>query len=154
MTRDCIYCGNRFELRYRTTERFCSRSCAYSQYFENKKFKPIEKVPTRKRKPIRKVSKKLAKLTRQYNKLRRVFLLKPENMICFIGGCGARATTVEHRKGRKGFGDYWARVNDIPLLIDERFWAPCCHAHNLELENNGELSMKYQLSKLHGGKKL
>lgn len=146
MTKDCKYCGNWFDIKYRTTEQFCSRSCAYSDYFENKEFK--------KKKPIRRVSTKLAKLTRKYNKQRKFFLEKPENMICFIGGCGAQATTVEHRKGRKGFADSWARENNIPLLLDERFWAGCCYEHNLELENNGELSMKYQLSKLHEGKKI
>ena len=55
--------------------------------------------------------------------------------------------------GRKGFADQWAKDNNISLYLDERFWKPCCLAHNLELENNPELSKKYQLSKIHHGKK-
>jgi hypothetical protein len=55
--------------------------------------------------------------------------------------------------GRKGFADDWARDNNIPLIIDERFFAPCCLEHNLEFERNPELSNKYQLSRIHGGKK-
>ena len=56
--------------------------------------------------------------------------------------------------GRKGYADEWARENNIPLLIDKRYLAPCCNFHNLELENNPDLSKQYQLSKIHGGKKL
>ena len=55
--------------------------------------------------------------------------------------------------GRVGYADDWARDNKISLYLDIRFWKPCCLAHNLELENNPELSKKYQLSKIHGGKK-
>jgi hypothetical protein len=56
--------------------------------------------------------------------------------------------------GRKGYADEWARENKIWLINDERFFEPCCWKHNGELENNPELSREYQLSKIHGGKKM
>lgn len=55
--------------------------------------------------------------------------------------------------GRIGYADDWAIENGITLFLDVRFWKPCCLEHNLELENNPELSKQYQLSKIHGGKK-
>ena len=39
-------------------------------------------------------------------------------------------------------------------FLDESTWRPCCAPHNLELENNSELSNEYQLSKISGGKKI
>lgn len=98
-------------------------------------------------------SKKREHYLRIYVKLNKEYLSRPENQKCFIEGCKRKANTVEHRAGRKGFADDWARSNDIPLLIDERFFAPCCLQHNLELENNPALAKKYQLSKIHLGKK-
>ena len=104
-------------------------------------------------KPIKKMSAKLAKNTRIYSELRKGFLAQPENAFCFIKGCGRKASTIEHIMGREGFADNWARENDIPLLLDVRYFKPCCLHHNLELEINPKLSKKYQLSKIHGGKK-
>ena len=85
----------------------------------------------------RKVESKL------YSELRAEFLSKPENQVCFIDGCYEPAETIEHLKGRWGTN-----------YLDTTTWAACCLLHNLELETNSELSKKYQLSKIHGGKKL
>jgi len=141
--KDCKVCGNEFRL-YRTTDKYCSPSC---------KSKDQKKEPVKIKSPIKKVSKKQAVLNGKYSVKRIEFLSKPENKFCFVDGCGKLATTVEHRMGRKGFADDWARDNNIPLIIDERFFAPCCLEHNLEFERNPELSNKYQLSRIHGGKK-
>lgn len=90
----------------------------------------------------------------KYSVLRIEFLGKKENKICFIDGCNKKANSVEHRKGRgQGYFDQWAEDNNICKTLDVRYWAACCVEHNLELENNPELSKKYQLSKIHGGKK-
>lgn len=102
--------------------------------------------------PIKKVSNKRKVENREYSKLRKQFL--SENQICFIEWCTKIADTIEHTKGRKGYADDWARQNKISLLLDKRFWKPCCLEHNLELETNIELSKKYQLSKIHGGEKI
>ncbi len=140
----CKVCGNTFTPRYQATERYCSHKCAII----DKKDKDNTK-----RTPIKRVSKKRQKQNRTYKEKRVEFLSKPENKICFIGGCGKPSTTIEHRKGRVGYADDWAMENNIPLLLDERYWAGCCLEHNLQLENDPELSRKYQLSKIHNGKK-
>ena len=105
-------------------------------------------------KPIPKFSKKREKENREYTIKRLQFLAQPENLRCFIEGCNKRADTIEHTMGRKGFADDWARENNVSLLLDVRFWKPCCNEHNLELERNPELSQKYQLSKITGKEKL
>lgn len=138
----CRECGTEFMPRYKTTERFCSPICAY----KNK--------PNTKHVPIKKRSKKRQKQELDYKRDRLEFLSSSENKMCFIDGCGKPANTIEHRKGRVGYGDEWARENNIPLLLDKRFWAPCCLEHNLKLENDPEMSKKYQLSKIHNGKKI
>lgn len=130
----CKVCRTEFKPRYSSVEMFCTPMCAHS-YRKSK--------PQKKRKPIAKASKKRALQNREYSKNRKIFLAKPENQICFIDGCNKKANTIEHTKGRVGL-----------LLLDETYWKPCCLKHNLELENNPELSKKYQLSKIHGGKKI
>lgn len=89
---------------------------------------------------INPMSKKRKIESRTYTKERKKFL--EENTICFIDGCNKIADTIEHTMGRG--------INY--LNIDT--WKPCCLEHNLELETNSELSKKYQLSKIHGGKKI
>ena len=105
-------------------------------------------------KPIPKFSKKREKENREYTIKRLQFLAQPENLRCFIDGCNKRADSIEHIRGRKGFADDWARENNVSLLLDVRFWKPCCNEHNLELERNPELSQRYQLSKITGKEKL
>jgi hypothetical protein len=93
--------------------------------------------------PIPKVSKKRQIENAKYSVLRIEFLGKPENRICFIDGCNKPSTTIEHRAGR------WGKN-----FLDTSTWAGCCLEHNLELENNSELSKKYQFSKITGKLKL
>ena len=95
------------------------------------------------KKPIRKVSRKRQIENKIYTRTRKEFLSLPENKICFINGCLKPANTVEHIKGRIGSN-----------YLNQTFWKPCCLEHNIELENNSQLSKKYQLSKLHGGQKI
>ena len=121
----CKVCGSEFR-PFKTTDRYCSPKCAKSEY-----------------KPINKQSKKRIPLDREYIKKRKEFLSLPRNQICFVDGCNKKATTIEHTKGR--IGDNY---------LDTNFWRPCCIFHNLEFENNSELSAKYQLSRFHSGKKI
>lgn len=114
-----------------------------------KSFNPENK----KRYSIPKVSEKRKALNPLYAVVR-IEVLSEAKFKCFIDGCTNVANTVEHQMGRKGFADQWARDNNIPLLIDKRYLKACCLHHNGELENNPELSKEYQLSKIHGGKKL
>lgn len=101
---------------------------------------------------IPKKSDKRKELDKVYESLR-IKILSEAKFVCFIEGCRNVANTLEHLAGRKGFYDQWARDNNIPLLVDERFLRPCCIPHNGELETNPELAKKYQYSKISGIKK-
>jgi len=138
-------CNNEFKL-YKTTDKFCSSKCKRDcDSNKPEKEKKVYVIPA--------FSKKRKVENAKYLADRIIYLGKPENKVCFINGCNKRADTVEHTRGRKGYADEEARANGISLLLDQRFWKPCCNGHNLELENNSELSKEYQLSKIHGGKK-
>lgn len=93
------------------------------------------------RAPLKKVSDKKKLQDIIYKSERIKFLSLPENSICFIDGCNKKSNTIEHRAGRG--------IN----YLNKDTWAGCCLEHNLELENNPQLSKKYQLSKIHGGAK-
>lgn len=126
--------------QYNSLNKYCSPKCALDNKKECKK--PYA--------PIKKVSDKRKIENLKYTSMRIEFLGKPQNKICFIEGCNKPANTIEHICGRKGFYDDWARDNKISLYLDVRFWRACCLEHNLELENNPELSKKYQLNKITG----
>lgn len=130
-------CSKEF-MPFKTTDQFCSYKC---------------KKASGKAKPPNRFSDKRKKEIPIYSALSAEFLSKPENEFCFIDGCYNKADSIEHLKGRRGYADQWARDNNIPMLNDTRFWAPCCWDHNGELERNPTLSHKYQLSKIHNGKK-
>jgi hypothetical protein len=145
-------CKNRF-MQYNSLVIHCCFDCYFKDNPIVEKTKNRLKSIRRSQKRIKPLSGKRKIQEAKYQKQRIEFLSKPENKICFIDHCDNAATTIEHRKGRKGYADDDKRSADIPLLLDEEFFAPCCHSCNLELENNPELSKKYQLSKLHPGKK-
>lgn len=142
----CCVCNTVFK-PFKSTQKTCSWDC-------EKKLQEQKPKKTIVYKPPRKVSKTQAVINAQYLVDRIKYLDQPENQVCFIDGCNAKATTVEHIKGRgHGYFDAWAEERGIRKTLDQRFWRPCCLHHNLELERNSELSKKYQLSKLHNGKK-
>lgn len=126
-------CDNEFK-QFKSTQKYCSYECAGKSQKTGKP-KKTYKIPQ--------MSKKRKVEYLQYTSDRLIFLSKSENQICFIDGCKNKSTTIEHRAGRIGKN-----------YLDQKTWAGCCHFHNLELERDPELSKKYQLSKLHGGKKL
>lgn len=132
---NCRYseCEKEFK-KFKSTDKYCSSSCELLDkgFKEKKKPKPIPKVSAK---------RKIENL--KYSALRIEFLGKKENMICFIDGCNKKATSIEHRAGRIGSN-----------FLDTTTWAGCCLEHNLELENNPELSKQYQLSRIHQGNKI
>jgi hypothetical protein len=138
-------CDSEFK-QYNSLTKYCSPICAS----KNKK-ESINKKPF---KAVKKVSDKRKIENAKYTVMRIQFLGKPQNSICFIDGCNKKANTIEHICGRKGFYDEWAIDNNISLYLDTRFWRACCLEHNLELENNPELSKKYQLNKITGKPKI
>lgn len=143
----CLSCRNKFITKI-FLQKFCESSdckAAEKKWQSNKISGTVKKPP----KPIPKVSEKRKALNKVYETVR-IEVLSEAKFKCFIDRCTNVANTCEHRMGRKGFADEWARENNIPLLVDKRFLAACCNFHNLELENNSELSKKYQLSKITG----
>jgi len=133
---------------------YCGANCEGEQCWRHKPRKPLKRTRLKvKAHKIPHRSKKRIIEEREYNRKKVIFLAKPENKFCFVEGCCRLGETIEHRKGRKGFADSWARDNKIPLLSDERFFAACCLDHNLEFERNPKLSHKYQLSQIHQGPK-
>lgn len=131
---------------FNSLQKYCSFDCAN----DNKK-----PASNKIYKPIKKVSKKQSVINAKYIVQRIKYLSKKENQICFIDDCNKKANTVEHTRGRgKHFFDDYAKQNNIPMTLDERFWKPCCLDCNLKLENDPEMSKKYQKSKLHKGDKI
>lgn len=123
---------------YRSTDKYCKRECEIAD-----KGKPTT-IPRR--------SQKGKKLDSIYKTVR-IEVLTEANFKCFVEGCTRVATTCEHRQGKEGYADKWARDNDVHLYVDKRFLEACCLHHNLQFENDSELSKKYQLSRIHGGER-
>lgn len=83
-------------------------------------------------KPINKVSENQSKLLTRYNVMRKKFL---HGKKCAVLK-GRPATQVHHMAGRIGYADEWARENNIPLLIDERFFLPVSdEGHRMVTDN-------------------
>lgn len=100
------------------------------------------------RKPLPKVSKKRAVENAKYTAKLIVFLGKPENQKCPV--TGQQTTECHHKMGRVGFADSWARINNIPLLLDERFWLAVSRKGHERIELNPEWAKEngYSLNRL------
>lgn len=123
--------------------------CSAEHFYRNKK--PKAKKPGKKIKPV---SDKRAARLKEYYAKRDLYLAEPENKFCACG-CKAQADTVEHTRGREHdvFWDDYARENNLPLLLDHRWWKPFNSVCNQKLERDAAFSHQHQLSKLHNGKK-
>jgi len=81
----------------------------------------------KKRIPIAKVSFKMKKELAIYTAIKGPWI---KNKRCAVYP-HYKATDIHHMMGKVGFADKWARENNIPLLIDKRFWLPVSRiAHN------------------------
>lgn len=106
---DCSNCGRR--------ARAGSDLCASCEAFERKS----ERLQMAKdSKPIRKVSENQSKLLAKYNAKRKAWIRGKK---CAVYK-DLPAEDVHHMQGRTGYADEWARENEVPLLLDERFWLP------------------------------
>jgi uncharacterized Zn finger protein (UPF0148 family) len=56
------------------------------------------------------------------------------------------ATEIHHMMGRVGFADEWARENDMPLMLDERFWLPVSHEAHVKITNDSKWAWENQYS--------
>jgi len=131
-------CGKEFK-KFKSTDKYCSYSCKVA----------VEGKPEpRQSKAINKKSKKQAVLDGKYTVARIEFLGKPENKICPI--TKRPATDIHHKMGRIGFADQWARDNNIPLLLDTRFWVALSRAGHTYVEEHPEWAKEngYSLNRL------
>jgi hypothetical protein len=94
-----------------------SDKCASCEAFERKS----ERLQMAKdSKPLRKVSENQSKLLAKYNAKRKSWIRGKK---CAVYK-DKPAEDVHHMQGRTGYADEWARDNETPLLLDERFWLP------------------------------
>ena len=122
-------CGTVFT-QFNSLNRFCSYTCK-ARYSKKQDKKP-PKTP----KPIRKFSEKRTVQELQYKSDRIIFLAKPENQVCPI--TGQQTTEIHHVRKRRGFADEWARLNNVPLLLDQRFWLAVSRSGHVKIEDNPE----------------
>lgn len=132
-------CENEFT-PFKTTDKYCSWDCA-----------KLESKP-KKRKRIKPVSIKQEDLNRRYSKKRSQFmqgLIQNNKIDCPIFN-HLVITDVHHMKGRKGYADEWAIKNDIPLILDVRFWIGVSRQGHNKIENNPEWAREngYSLNRL------
>lgn len=125
--KNCKECRNKFEPKYNSAEMFCSYEC--SRNYTNKK--PKKNVTK-----INKFSKKRKSQNDEYLKKRKIFLDNLVSNLCPI--TGELVTDIHHKKGRIGFADDYARNNNIPLLLDERFWIALSRRGHSYVEQNPE----------------
>ena len=83
---------------------------------------------------IKPISDKRAEVLKEYREVRDDYMHKHE--ICEVKGCSKLANDLHHKMGREHnfFADDWARDNDVPLLIDVRFFMAVCRKHHEEFD--------------------
>ena len=87
------------------------------------------------RKRIRPASSKLSYYRGLYSEIRKWFLEQNPNCAVFPD---LQATEVHHSKGRShtAYADQWAIDNDMPLLIDARWFIPVSAEGHQKIEKN------------------
>ena len=98
-----------------------------NQYFLNRATKPT---------CIKKVSDKLAPKLRKYIAIKEPWLVG--KMCCVFPHLPA--IEPHHSAGRSpdAYYDEWAEQNDVPLLLDVRWWKPVSREGHIKIENNPE----------------
>lgn len=86
----------------------------------SRKMEAMAKKEVKKPKPIPRRSQSMVIIMEEYNRRRPAFLHKKK---CAVYPA-LPATEIHHQKGREGYADDYARENDIPLILDERYWLP------------------------------
>ncbi len=143
-TGKCIDCPENAPYRPLIAKRCQTHYRAYrNQVNAEKKPKEIKA-----RKPIPRVSKKRAVEDAKYTAAKIQYMSKVENRICPV--TGQVTTDVHHKKGRVGFADQWARINNISLLLDTRFWLAVSRDGHRQIEENPSWAkeMGYSLNRL------
>jgi hypothetical protein len=102
-------------------------------------------------KPIRKISRKLSSYLKRYALMRDEWII---DKMCVVF---PRFPAIEphHSLGRSHdeFYDSWAEANDIPLLLDIRFWKPVSRMGHIKIEGSPEWAYKMGFSESRLSKK-
>lgn len=112
---------------YKTTDKYCSYSCK----------KKNEKTKVKKHYQIPKMSAKQKVLMAKYYKIRADFLNALPDKVCPVFP-DKLVSDVHHKKGRSptSYADDWARENNIPLLLDIRFFLAVSRSGHEKIEKN------------------
>ena len=98
----------------------------------SRKLEEASKKEVKKPKPIPKRSQKMEIILEEYYRRLPGFLYKKK---CAVYP-ELKAIEVHHSRGREGYADDYARENDIPLILDERWWLAVSRKGHKEIENN------------------
>lgn len=131
-------CENEFIPR-NLGQKHCSPKCMYADQKPKRK-----RIVTRTTTQVFGTSKKQSSLDAKYSRERKAFLALPENRVCKI--TGLPTNEVHHAKGRRGYADQWAKDNDVPLLLDKRFWKAVHHDAHEVIEKNPKWAKKHGYS--------
>ena len=84
-----------------------------------------------------------------YPEARRMFLemcIRLELKCPITGTDIDMSSDIHHKKGRNGYADDWARLNDIPLLIDPRYFLAVSRVGHQWIEMNPTKAKQMGLS--------
>lgn len=127
-------CENEFT-KYRTTDKYCSYACKK----KNTAAKP------KKHYQIPKMSAKQKAKMAEYYVVRAEFLNSLTDLLCPVYP-DKTVTDIHHKKGREGYADDWARRNNIPLLIDTRYFLAVSRLGHDKIEKNPTWAKKMGFS--------
>lgn len=142
----CKGCGDHKRI-YNKSRFLCAGCYKYNRakvYQERSQKRPQKP----KKHKIKNATAKQLKLLSKYRKIRDPFMRDPKNKFCPV--TGQLTTDVHHKKGKIGYADEWARINDIPLLLDVRFFLAVSRKGHEKIETNPEWAKKngYSIDRL------
>ena len=104
----------------------------------NRKLEEKAQEPLKNQVPIKKRSDKMSGLIARYM-AQKLIWIRGKKCAVFPD---KQAIDVHHKQGRVGYADEWAREQDIPLLLDERFWLPVSRDGHTKIEMNPDWAKK------------
>lgn len=117
---ECVNCGSS---KIENRDLMLCSSCAHALRKAERMQAPKDQAP------IAKVSESMGKQLNQYAAKKAKWVKGKKCAAKFPHDCNG-GLTVQHMCGRVGYADEWARENEMPLLLDVRFWMPLClNAH-------------------------
>lgn len=137
---ECSECGNpKIENR---DLGLCATCGALVRKAERKELKPRKEFVK-----LSPISDDRTRLNHKYDRARDRFLKGKQCAARFTHECNFHnVKTIHHMQGRVGFADDYARENDIPLLIDERFFLPLCLNSHKYINDNPKFAWENQYS--------